>query len=130
MNTTEDLPVQKPQSPTADSRDEAIRSLQKQVRVLLILLLIVSGTLTVYMKRASSRAKAELTLLNPQVQRIRDEFNSRGRPAIREFINRLGEYSQTHPEVVPIMHKHGLTNVSVSGPATGTGPAFPTTPAQ
>ena len=135
MNTNDDLPQQglKPgPSPTGSSEEQVtpalVRRLQQQVNTLLILLLVVSGTLSVFLLRQVSLQRKEMDRLRPVVA----QYNTNVVPRLQEFMNQLGEYSRTHPEVMPILTKYGLVQHPAAGPGTSssTEPAPAIPPAQ
>ena len=80
-----------------------ISGLRTQVRVLLAALIVVSGTLTVYLYMQSRVLGRELETN----QRLVNNFNQ-GQPAVTTLINQLGAYSMTHPEIRPMLAKYGI----------------------
>lgn len=80
-----------------------ISALRNQVFILLVALIVVSGTFTVYMFRQAS-------LLGKDVDANTKIVNSlnQGQPAVTAFANQLGAYSMTHAEIRPVLAKYGI----------------------
>jgi len=94
-----------------------ISALRNQVFILLVALIVISGTLTVYLFRQSS-------LLGKDVDanmKVINSFNQ-GSPAVAEFANKLGAYSMTHPDIRPMLAKYGIVPAATQ-PNLGTPPA-------
>lgn len=110
---------------TTDSGDSGavIKALQSQVTTLLLLLLVVSGTLSVYLWREATNARNDLNAFRPQAQALLANYQERTVPTMRKFIGELGDYAQTHPDVLPILAKYGL--LKPNDPSTGVVPATP-----
>ena len=96
-------------------------SLRQLVSALLLVLLLVSGTLTIFLARQWRLSKTQLELMAPQASQMITEFN-KNLPMMQEFVRRLNDYGKTHPDFAPIVAKYHLTEV-LGKP--GTGPATP-----
>jgi hypothetical protein len=103
-----------------DSNSE-ISSLRNQVFTLLVALIVVSGTVTVYLYRQASILGKDLNAS----QQLINSFN-KGQPAVASFVNQLGAYSMTHPEIRPVLAKYGIipaaTQPSLTAPAAAAAP--------
>jgi hypothetical protein len=115
------------ESDLAEQLRMAQRQLSNLMVVLLVFLLVVSGTLAIFLWQQVRYAKADLVTLQVQSQQLDQakqiiaEYNSKSVPAMQKFINDLGQYAGSHPDVLPIMAKYGL--VQRKPATTGTGPA-------
>jgi hypothetical protein len=98
-----------------DAQISAISALRNQVYVLLIALIVVSGTLTVYLYREASVAGKELNATNTLLANVNES-----QAMIVTFANQLAAYAQTHPDIRPLLTKYGI-------PLTGL-PAQPAAP--
>lgn len=91
-----------------------ISALKNQVFALLVALVVVTGSFTVYLYRQDS-------MLGKQCAQISGAMNQT-KGAINMFVYQLMVYGQKHPEFVPVLKKYGLT------PGTNLPP--PNTPAK
>jgi hypothetical protein len=109
---TENLP---PAQPDETDLQEQIRWLQKQIKVLLILAILISGTIGIYLLRQWNYARKDLARIEPVVTK----YHAERAPAIDNFLQNLQDYGRTHPEIVPLLTKYGLgpTNVLTAPPA-------------
>jgi hypothetical protein len=117
MNETES------NSPSSGELTGQVAALQRQMFTLLLALIVVSGTLTVYLYRQDSVTRKDIESIRPQAEQIISNFNQT-RPAMQAFVKQLTDYGQTHPDFQPILKKYGL------GPAPATNAAAkpPTVP--
>jgi len=119
-----------PSAPTRSaSREEMVaqlRTAQRNVSNLLIMLLVVSGTLCMFLVQQVRYDRADLNGLRAQDQQVLQarqiiaDYNQRTIPAVQSFLKQLGEYSKAHPDVLPIMLKYGLVQPKVPEPETPT----------
>ena len=86
----------------SDSNSE-ISSLRSQLFVMLIALVVLSGTLSVYLYRQVSVLGKDLTLINQTIA-----TSNQNQAAIVNFANQLAVYSRTHPDLAPILAKYGI----------------------
>ena len=90
---------------------DRVVALRHQVFMLLFALVVVSGTLTVYLFIQNHRASNDLAAVKPQAAQLKmfmDAFR-RDEPSMTAFVNQLRAYSVTHPDFQPILKKYGLT---------------------
>jgi hypothetical protein len=116
-------------SPQTDVTElqEQFDALRHLVVSMLVLVLVVSGTLTIYLMRERKYARTELEALRPQATSVIAEYEKNQGPMMDNFIKQLTEYGRTHPDFAPIMTKYGLkpTVPGSNAPAPAT-PALPT----
>jgi hypothetical protein len=103
----------------ADSNSE-ISALRNQIFILLVALIVISGTLTVYLYRQASITRKDMDAMKPQAQQLIGAFNQNQKLMI-EFVNQLVAYGQTHPEFRPVLMKYSIT----PPPAGAAAPAAP-----
>jgi hypothetical protein len=89
-----------------DSNSE-ISALKNQVFTLLLALIVVSGTLTVYLYRDASLKGKDIEALRPQAQQIIGAFNQ-NQSLMINFLNQLIAYGQAHPDFQPVLRKYGI----------------------
>jgi hypothetical protein len=102
--------------------------LRKQIQTQLILMIIVSGTLCLFLLRQVRYAKAELTRIRPQAQQMIAEYNKVLAPSMDNFVRNIAIYGQSHPDFAPIMVKYNLatvTNLIPPKPAPAVPPPAP-----
>jgi hypothetical protein len=101
---------------------EQVDSLRHIVVSMLVLAIVVSGTLTLFLLRQSKYARVEANNLRAAI----NEYNNTNFPVIKDFRDRLYEYSKTHPEFAPVAQKYGIDNKPASAtsqaPAAGSPP--------
>ena len=105
-----------PSSPQADSSQlqAEINSLRYLIVSLLILLIVISGTLNIFLLRQWRTSQTELKMLRVMV----DTYNKEDLPQITNYVAKLTEYGQTHTNFVVILKRYGLDNVPTSSPST------------
>jgi hypothetical protein len=93
---------------------------------MLVLLVLISGTLTIFLVRQWRFAKTDLDVLRPQAAQLINDYNRVSAPAMQDFVRKLAEYSKNHPDFAPIAAKYRLTDslgkaatTSTSSPSSG-----------
>ena len=118
-----DIPEIKAPAPADTSLLQAqFEDLQHLVISVLILLVVVSGTLSVYLLRQWRTTSKDLAAVRLNYTQFINEYHKVGQPRMDAFLDKLKEYGRTHPDFVPILTRYGLSsNVPagvVPGPAT------------
>lgn len=94
-------------------------SLQQTVSSLLLVLIVISGTLTIFLMRQWRFVKSELDgILPAATQMVSDYTNSYA--MTQNFLKQLAEYGQTHPDFGPVIAKYRLNEIL---PRAGASPA-------
>ena len=102
---------------TDNNLSSEIAALRTQVFTLLVALIIVSGTVTVYLYRQASTLRKDIDQIEPQAKQIINAFNQNQKLMVN-FVNSLVAYGQTHPEFRPVLLKYGITPpAGVAAPA-------------
>ena len=102
-----------------DSNSE-IAALRTQVFTLLVALIIVSGTVTVYLYRQASILRKDIDTIKPQAQQVITAFEQ-NKTLMVNFINQLALYGQAHPDFrQQVLVKDGV--VAATPPATNAAP--------
>jgi len=107
-----------PASNGSEDLKETCASLRHQLNSALILLLVVSATLTIFFLRQVSISRKDRDSLRPVIA----DYQTNAIPALNEFTAKLREYAKSHPDVVPILAKYGVVQVS-NAPAPAGAPA-------
>lgn len=90
-----------------DELSPQISALQRQVFILLVALVCVSGTLTIFLYRQASLAEKDITAIQPQAQKVIGAFNQ-NQALMTKFVEQLVAYGKTHPDFQPVLRKYGL----------------------
>ena len=135
MDEIENKPVSLPALDTPDLREQ-IESLRHLVGSVLILMVMVSGTLTILLLREMKTASAELDALRPQAMNAMTIYQQQQGPLMADFAKKIQLYGQTHPDIAPLLARwdpvftnfgwkiSGQTSASPAGVApTATAPA-------
>jgi hypothetical protein len=109
------LPLAQPTPPDPVELEERVDSLQRLVGTILVLLLIVSGTLSIFLYWQVRTYNRELQAGRQQLSQIQGQQN--------EVVRRMQDFGRTHPDFVPILAKYGLKPESATGaPPAGSTP--------
>jgi hypothetical protein len=100
---------------------DQIVALRHQVFTLLLALVVVSGTLTVYLYRQSSTTGKDIAAIKPQAIKIIQEF-TQNRAGMENFVKQLSVYGYTHPDFQPILKKYGIKPQSAAAAAAAAAP--------
>ena len=84
-----------------------IDALRRQTFTLLLALIVVSGTLTVYLYRQASVARNDTKAMKQQAGPIIQAYNQ-NLPLIQSFVKDIVNYGATHPDFQPILKKYQL----------------------
>jgi hypothetical protein len=95
---------------------DQIAALRRQVFTLLLALIVVSGTLTVYLYRQATITRRDLTGIRPQATQMISAFNQ-SRTNIQAFVQELSAFGRTHPDFQPILKKYGINPAAAPAPA-------------
>ena len=102
--------------PTPTELSDQIAALRRQTFTLLLALIIVSGTLTVFLYRQASLTRRDIAGIKPQAAQVVQVFNQ-NRANIQNFVQQLAAYGQTHADFQrQILDKYKITVQSVAAP--------------
>jgi hypothetical protein len=85
------------------SENEEIGALKNQVFTLLVALIVVSGTLTIYLYRQVSLENKDIA----QAERASAELTT-NEEAIITFVQHLEAYGQKHPDFQTVLKKYNI----------------------
>jgi hypothetical protein len=83
--------------------NDQVAALQRQVFVLLLALVVVSGTLTVYLYRQASILGKDVAVQQQAINNAKQI-----QPVIISLANQLAVYGRTHPDIAPLLNKYGI----------------------
>ncbi len=118
MDETENKTVSTPVVDSSDLREQ-IESLRHLIGSVLILLVVVSGTLTLFLLRELKTTSAQLDAFRSGATNMIAAYQKQQAPLMDEFIKRIQQYGQTHRDFDPILFKYGLK----ATPSTTAAPA-------
>ncbi len=105
-------------NPASPDLSDQVAALQRQVFILLVMLVIASGTLSAYLCYQSHVAKKDIQAIRPQAMQIMQNFNqvqaSINPKSIEVFLNQLVAFGQTHPDFRPVLLKYGISPQTVA----------------
>ena len=114
---------------TANLREQ-YEILRKLFLAALVAMLIVSGSLAVFLVRQVTFVRRDVEGIRPQIDRLTANFKQVEEPQINSFVNSLINYAKTHPDFNPILAKYKITpSVPVPVPVTPVN-KVPTAPAK
>jgi len=94
-------------SPAPDDLAGQVTSLRRQITLVLLALIVVSGTLTAYLFYQAHTFGRDLVALEPQARMVIQNYN-KNVPNIQKFVRELDVYGQKHPDFQPILKKYGI----------------------
>jgi hypothetical protein len=100
-----------------------VEGLRHLVVSLLVLMVVISGTLNIYMLRQWRSTSKDLAGIRPQAAQLVAEYQKVSGPLMTDFIKRITEYGRTHPDFAPILAKYGLKSTTPTNPPTAALPA-------
>jgi hypothetical protein len=105
-------PLPSPSQADAAQLQAEIKSLRHLIVSVLILLIVISGTLNVYLLR--QWRSSEMELKNARV--FLDSYNKDYFPQITNYVGKLTDYGRAHTNFVPILKRYGLDNARTNPP--------------
>lgn len=120
------LPMPEPAGRTdLQELQEQCRSLQNLVFGLLVLMLIISGTLCIYLRRQVKNTSADLEGFRAQATNVINAAQKNGQ-MIDNFVRQLSEFGKVHSDFAAVLARYGIK----APPATSAPPTTLTPPAK
>ena len=117
--------IKTPPAGEVSQLQEKFEALHHLLVSVLILVLVVSGTLSIYLLRQWRLTSKDLAAYQPDAVRFIDDFKKERAPRMEAFLEKLKEYGQANPNFVPILTKYGLSSNS-PGSVPPANPSRPT----
>ena len=114
-----------PIQPNTNDLQAQCDALRHLIVSILILVIVISGTLGIYLLRQWQSSRKDLAAIRPQAAQMIAEYQKVSAPLMTDFVKKVTEYGRTHPDFAPILAKYGLK----PGGPTGAVPTT-TTPQQ
>jgi hypothetical protein len=89
---------------------------------ILILVIVVSGTLNIYLLRQWRSAKKDLDGIRPQAAQLIADYQRVSAPLMTDFVKKITEYGRTHPDFASVLQKYGFKPSGAPGTAPATTP--------
>ena len=126
MDTFENNPVSPQPESSSPVTAADLQSVRHLIVSVLMLVLVVSGTLNIYLWRQYRSIQAELRPIQPQASQILGEAN-RLNTIAGDVARKFLDFGRTHPDFMPILNKYGIKAAGPTGapPTTLTAPPVP-----
>ena len=106
---------------THEGLSDQIATLQRQNFILMLALVVVSGTLAAYLYYQSRVMEKTIENVKPQATQLIQTYKkvsaSLNRPQIQTFLTQINAYAVAHPDFQPILKKYGWTPAAVTNSA-------------
>jgi hypothetical protein len=119
----EDVEIKTPEPQDTADLQEQLDALRHLIGSVLILVVVVSGTLCIYLWRQVHDAGKDLDILRPYASNLVASYQKGDGPSIETFLRNIAEYGRTHPEFIPVLNKYGIRPASAPPTASAAPPA-------
>ena len=118
----DELELKSPAQVDVAQLQEKYDSLRNLVGSLLVLMLVISGTMNIFLWRQVRYTHRDLEGFRAQAMPVITDYQTNSGPIMDNFVKQVTEYGRTHPDFAPIMNKYGLKPSAATTPT----PAPPT----
>jgi hypothetical protein len=116
-----------PQTETSlEDLQRSVQSLRALLNIVLVILLVLTGSLFLFLLREVSHIRRQTRELTQFVE----NYEKNSLPAMLEFRNKLQEFSQTHPDFKAILARYMGPSNSIPGRAQGNAESDDANPAR
>ena len=98
----------------ANDLQAQLDALRHLVVSILVLLVVISGTLNIYLLRQWINTSKDLAGVRPQAAQLIADYQ-KSAPMMDDFVKRVIDYGQTHPDFAPVLAKYGLKPAAPAG---------------
>lgn len=109
----------------AEDWQQSLQSLRLLFLGTLATLLLLSGSLNLYLYKQSNLARQELDKTVPIVTQMSNDYNEKSVPLINEFLAKLNTFARTNPDFSPILSRHLNATAGLTQPLAPGAPATP-----
>jgi hypothetical protein len=103
----DNLDTKSPMQPGTNDLQAQVDAVRHLVVSMLILVVVISGTLNIYLLRQWRSTSKDLVAIRPQAAQMVAEYQKSG-PLMNDFIKKVTDYGRTHPDFAPILAKYNL----------------------
>ena len=114
-----------PLQPNVNDLQAQFDALRHLVVSVLILVIVISGTLNIYLLRQWRTTSKDLAGIRPQAAQMIAEYQKVSGPMMADFVKKITDYGRTHPDFAPILAKYNLKPVGTTGAPPVTPTASP-----
>jgi hypothetical protein len=109
---TLDSPLTRAEEPSVTALRQECAALRKMLVASLLFLLVLSGSVNLYLLRQMISARKDLAELRPRVEQRLAEYQKNEEPAIKAFIENLRAFAAAHPDFAPVLAKYKISPMS------------------
>src|SRR6476646_6925550 len=117
----DNVDLKRPTSVEVSDLQAQLDSLRYLLTSVLVLMIVISGTLSIYLLRQWRMTSKDLASIRPAASQVFAEYTKERAPRMDAFLERLKDYGRTHSDFVPILIRYQLVSntapVSLSNPA-------------
>jgi hypothetical protein len=115
--------IKNPTTTSVSHLEAQLASLHHLVTSVLVLLVVISGTLSIYLLRQWRMTSKDLSAIRPTALQIIADYHKEREPRMDAFIEKLRDYGRTHSDFAYIMNRYQLvSNAPVAGGAPSNTP--------
>ena len=114
----DNLDLKTPVQADANDLQAQYDQLRQLIASVLILVIVISGTLGIYLLRQWQSSRKDLIAIRPQAAQMIAEYQ-KSAPLMGDFVKKIADYGRTHPDFAPVLARYGLRPAS----PTNTAPA-------
>ena len=123
----DNLDIKTPAQSGANDLQEQCDNLRHLVVSILILVIVISGTLNIYLLRQWRTTSKDLAAIRPQASQMIADYQKVSAPMMNDFIKKINEYGHAHPDFAPVLAKYGIKPTVSTGAAPATAGSPPAT---
>ena len=118
--------IKNPPPPDASQLQAQFEDLRHLVTSVLILLVVVSGTLSIFLLRHWTQTRRDLATYRIEASPFIEAYNKQAGPQMDAFIEKLKDYGRTNQSVAQMLARYGIApSASTGAPATTKAPTPP-----
>jgi len=104
----DNLDIKTPVQSDANELQLQYDQLRHLIASVLILVIVVSGTLSVYLLRQWQSSRKDLAVIRPQAAQMIAEYQKVSGPVMGEFVKKITDYGRSHSDFAPVLAKYGI----------------------
>jgi hypothetical protein len=125
----DNLDLKTPVQPDVNDLRAQCNQLRQLIASLLILVIVISGTLGIYLLRQWQSSRKDLAAIRPQAAQMIAEYQKVSGPVMSDFVKKITDYGRSHPDYAPVLAKYGIRPAGPTNtPPTGLGSPPPAAP--
>jgi hypothetical protein len=113
----DNLDLKTPVQPDANDLRAQYDQLRQLIASILILVIVISGTLGIYLLRQWQSSRKDLIAIRPQAAQMIAEYQKVSGPLMSDFVKKITDYGRSHPDFTPVLAKYGIRPAGPTNPA-------------